>query len=198
MNTKIDFSKLDGLVPCVIQDAATNRVLMVGFMNEEAYEKTMIEKKVTFYSRTKKRLWTKGETTGHFLELVDVHIDCDQDTLLIKANPIGPTCHTGADTCFNEDNKQWTLEALERLVQDRKANPKKGSYTNTLFDSGINKVAQKVGEEAVELIIEAKDDNKDLFLGEAADLMYHYLVLLTAKGFSLQDVLAILKQRHAK
>lgn len=198
MNTKIDFSKLDGLVPCVIQDAVTNRVLMVGFMNEEAYEKTMTEKKVTFYSRTKQRLWTKGETTGHFLELVDVLIDCDQDTLLIKANPVGPTCHTGADTCFNEDNKQWTLEALERLVQDRKANPKKGSYTNTLFDSGINKVAQKVGEEAVELIIEAKDDNKDLFLGEAADLMYHYLVLLTAKGFSLQDVVAILKQRHGK
>jgi phosphoribosyl-ATP pyrophosphohydrolase/phosphoribosyl-AMP cyclohydrolase len=198
MNTKIDFSKLDGLVPCVIQDAVTNRVLMVGFMNEEAYEKTMTEKKVTFYSRTKKRLWTKGETTGHFLELVDILIDCDQDTLLIKANPAGPTCHTGADTCFNEDNKQWTLEALERLVQDRKLNPKKGSYTNTLLDSGINKVAQKVGEEAVELVIEAKDDNKDLFLGEAADLMYHYLVLLTAKGFSLQEVLAVLRQRHAK
>jgi phosphoribosyl-AMP cyclohydrolase / phosphoribosyl-ATP pyrophosphohydrolase len=198
MNTKIDFSKLDGLVPCVIQDASTNRVLMVGFMNEEAYQKTIAEKRVTFYSRTKKRLWTKGETTGHFLNLVDVLIDCDQDTLLIKANPVGPTCHTGADTCFNEDNKQWTLEALERLIQDRKANPKKGSYTNTLLDSGINKVAQKVGEEAVELIIEAKDDNKDLFLGEAADLMYHYLVLLTAKGYSLQDVLAVLKQRHAK
>jgi phosphoribosyl-AMP cyclohydrolase / phosphoribosyl-ATP pyrophosphohydrolase len=198
MNTKIDFSKLDGLVPCVIQDATTNRVLMVGFMNEEAYQKTIAEKRVTFYSRTKKRLWTKGETTGHFLNLVDVLIDCDQDTLLIKANPVGPTCHTGADTCFNEDNKQWTLEALERLIQDRKANPKKGSYTNTLLDSGINKVAQKVGEEAVELIIEAKDDNKDLFLGEAADLMYHYLVLLAAKGYSLQDVLAVLKQRHAK
>jgi phosphoribosyl-AMP cyclohydrolase / phosphoribosyl-ATP pyrophosphohydrolase len=198
MNTKIDFSKLDGLVPCVIQDASTNRVLMVGFMNEEAYQKTIAEKRVTFYSRTKKRLWTKGETTGHFLNLVDVLIDCDQDTLLIKVNPVGPTCHTGADTCFNEDNKQWTLEALERLIQDRKANPKKGSYTNTLLDSGINKVAQKVGEEAVELIIEAKDDNKDLFLGEAADLMYHYLVLLTAKGYSLQDVLAVLKQRHAK
>jgi phosphoribosyl-AMP cyclohydrolase / phosphoribosyl-ATP pyrophosphohydrolase len=198
MNTKIDFSKLDGLVPCVIQDATTNRVLMVGFMNEEAYQKTIAEKRVTFYSRTKKRLWTKGETTGHFLNLVDVLIDCDQDTLLIKANPVGPTCHTGADTCFNEDNKQWTLEALERLIQNRKANPKKGSYTNTLLDSGINKVTQKVGEEAVELIIEAKDDNKDLFLGEAADLMYHYLVLLAAKGYSLQDVLAVLKQRHAK
>jgi phosphoribosyl-AMP cyclohydrolase / phosphoribosyl-ATP pyrophosphohydrolase len=198
MNTKIDFSKQDGLVPCVIQDATTNRVLMVGFMNEEAYQKTIAEKRVTFYSRTKKRLWTKGETTGHFLNLVDVLIDCDQDTLLIKVNPVGPTCHTGADTCFNEDNKQWTLEALERLIQDRKTNPKKGSYTNTLLDSGINKVAQKVGEEAVELIIEAKDDNKDLFLGEAADLMYHYLVLLAAKGYSLQDVLAVLKQRHAK
>jgi phosphoribosyl-ATP pyrophosphohydrolase/phosphoribosyl-AMP cyclohydrolase len=198
MNTKIDFSKLDGLVPAVVQDATTGRVLMVGFMNEEAYQKTVAEKKVTFFSRTKNRLWTKGETTGHFLELVDILIDCDQDTLLIKANPVGPTCHTGADTCFNEDNQQWSLESLERLVQDRKANPKKGSYTNTLLDSGINKVAQKVGEEAVELIIEAKDNNQDLFLGEAADLMYHYIVLLVAKGYSLQNVLAVLKKRHAK
>lgn len=198
MNTTIDFAKLDGLVPCVVQDARTNRVLMLGFMNEEAYQKTLKEKKVTFFSRTKQRIWTKGETSGNFLELVDILIDCDQDTLLIKANPIGPTCHTGADTCFNEDNHTWNLETLESLIQERKQNPKPGSYTNTLFDSGINKVAQKVGEEAVELIIEAKDNNRELFLGEAADLMYHYLVLLAAKDFSFQDVLEVLKKRHRK
>jgi phosphoribosyl-AMP cyclohydrolase / phosphoribosyl-ATP pyrophosphohydrolase len=198
MKTTIDFSKLDGLVPCVVQDANTNKVLMVGFMNDEAYQKTLSEKRVTFYSRTKQRLWTKGETSGNFLELVDVLIDCDQDTLLVKAIPHGPTCHTGADTCFNETNVNWTLESLEALIQERKKNPKQGSYTNTLLDSGINKVAQKVGEEAVELIIESKDNNKDLFLGEAADLMYHYLVLLTAKGFSLQDVLRVLATRHSK
>jgi phosphoribosyl-AMP cyclohydrolase / phosphoribosyl-ATP pyrophosphohydrolase len=194
----IDFTKLGGLVPCVVQDANTNRVLMVGFMNEEAYQKTLAEKRVTFFSRTKQRLWTKGETTGHFLELVDVLIDCDQDTVLIKANPIGPTCHTGADTCFNEINDDWSLRALEALIIDRKNNPKTGSYTNTLFDAGINKIAQKVGEEAVELIIEAKDNNEELFLGEAADLMYHYLVLLSAKGYTLDDVLQVLKKRHKK
>jgi phosphoribosyl-ATP pyrophosphohydrolase/phosphoribosyl-AMP cyclohydrolase len=194
----IDFTKLGGLVPCVVQDANTNRVLMVGFMNEEAYQKTLAEKRVTFFSRTKQRLWTKGETTGNFLELVDVLIDCDQDTVLIKANPIGPTCHTGADTCFNEINDDWSLRALEALIIDRKNNPKTGSYTNTLFEAGINKVAQKVGEEAVELIIEAKDNNEELFLGEAADLMYHYLVLLSAKGYTLDDVLQVLKKRHKK
>jgi len=198
MNTQIDFSKLDGLVPCVVQDAVTRRVLMVGFMNEEAYQKTLTEKRVTFYSRSKNRLWTKGETTGHFLDMIELLVDCDTDTILIKAKPHGPTCHTGADTCFNESNEQWNLEALEQIIQDRKANPKTGSYTNTLLYKGINKVAQKVGEEAVELIIEAKDDNKDLFLGEASDLMYHFLVLLAAKGYSLNDVLAVLKQRHAK
>jgi phosphoribosyl-ATP pyrophosphohydrolase/phosphoribosyl-AMP cyclohydrolase len=171
---------------------------MVGFMNEEAYQKTIQERRVTFFSRSKKRLWTKGETTGHFLDLVDLLIDCDQDTILIKAKPNGPTCHTGADTCFNESNELWNLEALERIIQDRKSNPKAGSYTNTLLDKGINKVAQKVGEEAVELIIEAKDNNKDLFLGEASDLMYHFLVLLAAKGYSLDDVLSVLKQRHGK
>jgi phosphoribosyl-AMP cyclohydrolase / phosphoribosyl-ATP pyrophosphohydrolase len=198
MKTTIDFSKLDGLVPCVVQDANTNKVLMVGFMNDEAYRKTLDEKRVTFYSRTKQRLWTKGETSGNFLELVDILIDCDQDTLLVKAIPHGPTCHTGADTCFNETNVTWTLESLAALIEERKKNPKPGSYTNTLLDKGINKVAQKVGEEAVELVIESKDDNKDLFLGEAADLMYHYLVLLTAKGFSLQDVLKVLEARHSK
>ena len=195
---KIDFSKLDGLVPCVVQDAKTHRVLMLGFMNREAYEKTVQEKRVTFFSRTKQRLWTKGETSGNFLELVDIIIDCDQDTLLIKVNPVGSVCHTGADTCFNEKNSRWDLETLEEVIKDRKANPAKGSYTTSLFDSGINKVAQKVGEEAVELVIEAKDNNKDLFLNEAADLMYHYLVLLTAKEVSLNNVLEVLKKRHLK
>lgn len=198
MNTTIDFSKLNGLVPCVIQDAKTLRVIMLGFMNEEAYQKTIREKRVTFFSRSKQRLWTKGETSGNFLELVDIIIDCDQDTLLIKVNPVGPSCHTGADTCFNEKNEKWDLHALEAIIQDRKANPQAGSYTNKLFDSGINKVAQKVGEEAVELVIEAKDNNKELFLGEASDLLYHYLVLLAAKGYTLNDVLTILKQRHEK
>lgn len=194
----LDFEKTDGLIPCVVQDASTNVVLMLGCMNREALEKTLLEKRLTFYSRTKQRLWTKGETSGNFLNLVDVKIDCDNDTLLFKVNPIGPTCHTGNDTCFNEVNEFAGLEFLEKVIQDRKQNPQAGSYTNKLFDSGINKVAQKVGEEAVELIIEAKDDNKELFLNEAADLMYHYLVLLTAKGYSLQDVVAILKQRHKK
>ncbi len=194
----IDFSKLDGLVPCVVQDANTKVVLMVGFMNQDAFEKTVLEKRVTFYSRTKKRLWTKGETSGNFLDVVEIRPDCDNDTLLIKVNPTGPVCHTGADTCFNEDNNAWTLEALQHLILDRKANPVAGSYTNKLIDSGINKVAQKVGEEAVELIIEAKDSNRDLFLGEAADLMYHYLVLLAAKDYTLSDVLKVLQSRHQK
>jgi phosphoribosyl-ATP pyrophosphohydrolase/phosphoribosyl-AMP cyclohydrolase len=169
---------------------------MLGFMNEEAYQKTLREKKVTFFSRTKKRLWTKGETSGNYLMVSDLLVDCDQDTLLIKANPVGPVCHTGADTCFNEKNDQWDLNTLEAIIKSRKSNPVKGSYTNSLFEAGINKVAQKVGEEAVELVIEAKDNNKELFLNEAADLMYHYLVLLTQKGFSLHDVLEVLKKRH--
>ena len=194
----INFSKLNGLVPAIVQDARTNKVLMLGFMNEEAYKKTLLDKRVTFYSRSKQRLWTKGETSGNFLELVDILIDCDQDTLLVKAYPKGPACHTGADTCFNETNDDWNLSSLEAIIKDRKANPQKGSYTNKLLDSGINKVAQKVGEEAVELVIEAKDDNKDLFLGEASDLLYHYLVLLTAKGYTLDEVLDVLKKRHAK
>jgi phosphoribosyl-ATP pyrophosphohydrolase/phosphoribosyl-AMP cyclohydrolase len=171
---------------------------MLGFMNEEAYQKTQAEKKVTFYSRSKERLWTKGETSGNYLMLVDILIDCDNDTLLIKANPTGPVCHTGADTCFKENNDHWDLASLEAIIQDRKKNPVKGSYTTSLLKSGINKVAQKVGEEAVELVIESKDDNKDLFLNEAADLLYHYLVLLTAKGYALPDVTAVLKQRHSK
>lgn len=196
---KIDFTKLNGLVPCIVQDSKTLRVLMLGFMNEDAYAKTLREKRVTFYSRSKQRLWTKGETSGNFLELVDAPlIDCDNDTILIKARPLGPACHTGADTCFNEKNNNWSIASLESTIQERKANPKQGSYTNSLFDSGINKVAQKVGEEAVELVIEAKDNNKELFLGEAADLMYHYLVLLAAKGYTLNDVTDVLKKRHAK
>ena len=192
----INFSKSDGLVPCIVQDAKTNQVLMLGFMNDEAYEKTLREKRVTFFSRSKRRLWTKGETSGNFLELIEILIDCDQDTLLIKANPVGPVCHTGADTCFNEKNERWDLGSLEAVIKERKTNPVKGSYTSSLFDVGINKVAQKVGEEAVELVIEAKDNNTELFLNEAADLMYHYLVLLTQKGFSLNDVLDVLKKRH--
>lgn len=197
-SNKIDFAKLNGLVPCIIQDAGTHVVLMLGFMNEEAFQKTVAEKKVTFFSRSKNRLWTKGETSGNFFHLVDIIPDCDQDTLLVKVNPVGPACHTGADTCFNEKNTGWDLSSLEKIIQDRKANPKEGSYTTTLFESGMNKIAQKVGEEAVELVIEAKDSNKDLFLNEAADLMYHYLVLLQAKDCSLDDVEGILRERHKK
>ncbi len=199
MTTKaIDFSKLNGLVPCVVQDAATQVVLMLGFMNAEAYKKTIHEKRITFYSRSKQRLWTKGETTGNYLELVELLIDCDNDTLLAKVKPVGAVCHTGADTCFNESNKQgWSIYSLEKIIQERKQNPIEGSYTNKLLASGINKVAQKVGEEAVELVIESKDDNKELFLNEAADLMYHYLVLLAAKDYSLKDVEEILTKRHA-
>ena len=191
-----NFSKLDGLLPCVIQDAKTNIVLMLGFMNEQALEKTKTEGRVTFYSRSKKRLWTKGETSGNYLNVVEMMIDCDDDTLLIKVNPTGPVCHTGADTCFNEKN--WNVSSLERVIQDRKKNPSSSSYTTKLLQSGINKIAQKVGEEAVELVIESKDDNKHLFLNEAADLMYHYLVLLAAKGVTLKDVEAVLAERHNK
>ena len=193
---KIDFSKSGGLVPCIVQDAKTNSVLMLGFMNEEAYQKTLREKKVTFFSRSKQRLWTKGETSGNFLALSEILVDCDQDTLLVKANPAGPVCHTGADTCFGEVNNRWNLDSLQAIIKDRKVNPLKGSYTTSLFDAGINKVAQKVGEEAIELVIEAKDNNKELFLNEAADLMYHYLVLLTEKGFDLDDVVEVLRKRH--
>lgn len=195
---KLNFEKTQGLIPCIVQDAQTNIVLMLGYMNREALDKTLAENKLTFFSRTKQRLWTKGETSGNYLYLVDVKMDCDDDTLLFKVKPEGPTCHTGSDTCFNETNELSGLKFLETIIQERKKNPKAGSYTNQLFDSGINKVAQKVGEEAVELIIEAKDNNKELFLNEAADLMYHYLVLLAAKDYQLEDVLSILRQRHTK
>ena len=193
---KIDFSKSDGLVPCIVQDVDTNKVLMLGFMNEGAYNKTREEKKVTFFSRSKQRLWTKGETSGNFLYVKEILVDCDQDTLLVKVKPAGTVSHTGADTCFNEVNDGWNLNSLATIIRERKTNPAKGSYTNSLFEAGINKIAQKVGEEAVELVIEAKDDNKELFLNEAADLMYHYLVLLTQKGSALEDVVDVLRKRH--
>jgi len=206
---EIDYKKYtDGLVPAVVQDMESNIVLMVGFMNEAAIEKTRQSGHVTFYSRSKQRLWTKGESSGHFLIFKEMMVDCDGDTLLIKANPVGPTCHTGADTCFGETLPKATgilpadkspadfLMHLEQVIADRKSNPSEASYTSKLFARGINKVAQKVGEEAVELVIEAKDDNRDLFLGEAADLMYHYIILLQAKGFNLSDVVEVLKERH--
>ena len=193
----IDFAKGDGLVPAIIQDANTNKVLMLGYMNEAALEKTRAEGRVTFYSRSKNRLWTKGETSGNFLNLVDIKVDCDQDTLLVSVHPVGPACHTGNDTCFNETNHADNfLAQLESVIQDRKDNPSDKSYTTSLFQKGINKIAQKVGEEAVELVIEAKDDDKDLFLNEAADLTYHLLVLLVEKGYQWEEVLEILRKRH--
>lgn len=193
----INFLKYsDGLVPTIIQDSKTNKVLMLGFMNEEALTKTKETKQVTFFSRSKKRLWTKGEESGNFLNVVEIINDCDNDTLLIKVIPQGHVCHTGADTCFNEKNiNENFLFELEEIIQDRIKNPVEGSYTNLLMKKGLNKIAQKVGEEAVELVIEAKDDNKQLFLNEAADLMFHYLLLLHAKGFQLNDVTAVLQSR---
>lgn len=194
---KPDFSKnADALLPVIIQDQYSNKVLMLGFMNEEAWDKTNIEKKVTFFSRSKNRLWTKGETSGNFLIVKEILTDCDNDTVLIKVNPAGPVCHTGNDTCFNEINTPFTLEKLEEIINERKNNPSENSYTSSLFGKGINKIAQKVGEEAVELVIESKDDDKEKFLGEAADLLFHYLVLLQAKGFTLKDVENILVSRH--
>ena len=196
---KIDFEKYsDGLVPAIIQDNATGKVLMLGFMNEEALEKTKAIGKVTFYSRSKQRLWTKGEESGNFLELKEIIADCDNDTLLIKADPAGPVCHTGADTCFNETNSKDFLQTLSEIIRRRFDDRSAKSYTARLFDKGINKIAQKVGEEAVELVIEAKDDNKELFINEAADLLFHYMVLLQAKGFSLEDVKSVLAERHKK
>jgi len=195
----IDFAKYpDGLVPAVIQDNSTRKVLMLGFMNKEALQKTLELNKVTFFSRSKQRLWTKGEESGNFLLLNDIKADCDNDTLLVMATPQGPTCHTGADTCWNEYNTAVSfLPQLEKIITDRKNNPSDQSYTSSLFAKGINKIAQKVGEEAVEIVIEAKDDNKELFLGEAADLMFHYMILVQAKGFTLKDVEKVLEERHA-
>ncbi len=194
----VDFSKSpDGLVPAIVQDACTHRVLMLGYMNRESLNRTLKDGKVTFYSRSKKRLWTKGEESGHFLMVEEVKTDCDADTLLIMARPTGPVCHTGSDTCFEEKNENDNfLIELENTIIDRHQTPTKDSYTATLFASGINRIAQKVGEEAVELVIEAKDRNEELFLNEGADLLYHYLVLLVAKGYVLEDVIEVLKKRH--
>ncbi len=196
----IDFKKYsDGLVPAIIQDDSTAKVLMLGFMNEEALAKTQELQKVTFFSRTKNRLWTKGEESGNFLIVKDIKPDCDNDTLLIKVAPVGPVCHTGADTCWDEKNTDANfIFKLEEIIADRKNNPTDVSYTSSLFKKGINKIAQKVGEEAVELVIEAKDNDADLFKNEAADLLFHYLILLQAKGYSLQDITSILEQRHKK
>ncbi|GAC1427440.1 MAG: bifunctional phosphoribosyl-AMP cyclohydrolase/phosphoribosyl-ATP diphosphatase HisIE [Chitinophagaceae bacterium] len=197
---KIDFNKYsDGLAPAVIQDYKTNRVLMLGFMNEAALNKTMAEGKVTFFSRSKQRLWTKGEESGHHLLVKQVLSDCDNDTLLIKAEPLGPTCHTGADTCWSERNHiDNFLFYLEDIIKLRKASTDDTSYVRQLFSKGINKIAQKVGEEAVEMVIEAKDNNDALFLNESADLLFHYLLLLNAKGHNLQDVINVLTKRHSK
>ncbi len=196
----IDFKKMNGLVPAIVQDALSGKVLMQGYMNEEALAKTQESGKVTFYSRSKERLWTKGETSGNFMELVSMTEDCDGDSILIQANPIGPVCHTGSDTCFNEVNSSKTgfIDQLRAIIKDRKNNPSDQSYTASLFAKGINKIAQKVGEEAVEIVIESKDDNKDLFLGEAADLMFHYLILLEAKGYELDEVMDVLIERQKK
>jgi phosphoribosyl-AMP cyclohydrolase / phosphoribosyl-ATP pyrophosphohydrolase len=196
--SSLNFEKSSGLIPAIVQDSNTDKILMLGFMNKDALDKTIREEKVTFFSRTKQRLWTKGETSGNYLHVKEIKVDCDKDTLLIKVQPAGPVCHTGADTCFNETNNEWDLSSLEQIISDRKSNPVTGSYTSSLFAAGLNKIAQKVGEETVELVIEAKDNNNDLFLNEAADLMFHYLVLLKAKGFSLQQVIDILRTRHKK
>ncbi len=197
---KVDFSKYaDGLVPAIVQDIETHKVLMLGFMNQEALTKTEESGKVTFFSRSKNRLWTKGEESGNFLELKSIAVDCDQDTLLIQVHPVGPVCHTGADTCWSERNhSEDFLLYLEDIIRLRKQAPPEESYVAKLFSKGINKVAQKVGEEAVELVIEAKDDNEELFLNEAADLLFHYLLLLNAKGYKLQSVIEILKKRHSR
>ncbi len=197
MNIQFD-KHAGGLVPAIVQDAITGTVLMLGYMNEEALQHTLASGRVTFYSRSRQRLWTKGEQSGHYLEYREMRVDCDGDTLLIKALPQGPVCHTGADTCWNEQNSApHFLAELEKIIADRRMNPDEQSYTSQLFAKGINKMAQKVGEEAVELVIEAKDSNDELFKNEAADLLFHYLVLLQARGYTLQEVIRVLQSRHA-
>ena len=191
----IDFNKGNGLVPVIIQNASTEKVLMLGYMNEEAYQQTKNTNEVTFYSRSKERLWKKGESSGNTLEVVSIAIDCDNDTLLIKAKPNGPICHTGKETCFYDESAKGFIYELEKTISQRIDENDPNSYTNKLYQRGINKVAQKVGEEAVEVVIEAKDDNDELFLNEAADLMYHTLILLKAKGFKLEDIEQVLKER---
>lgn len=192
---QIDFKKGDGLVPVIIQNYKTLQVLMLGYMNQEAYEKTKESGKVTFFSRSKNRLWTKGESSGNFLFIKDIQIDCDQDTILIKADAVGPTCHLGTTSCFKEETAKGFVYQLEKTINDRIENKTENSYTSKLFQKGINKVAQKVGEEAVELIIEAKDNDDNLFKNEAADLLYHYLILLKAKGFKFEDIEEVLLGR---
>lgn len=197
---EIDFKKYpDGLVPAIVQDDKTGKVLMLGFMNEAAVARTNELQQVTFFSRTKNRLWTKGEESGNFLHLKNMSVDCDNDTLLVKADPVGPVCHTGADTCWKEKNTNPAfIFQLEQVIADRRLNPTDESYTSSLFKKGINKIAQKVGEEAIELVIEAKDNNDQLFKDEAADLLFHYLILLQAKGFTLQDISDVLEGRQRK
>lgn len=193
----VNYNK-NGLVPAIVQDAQTKTVLMLGYMNKEALEITQKSKRVTFFSRSKNRIWTKGEESGNFLNLKSFKIDCDGDTLLIKASPEGPTCHKGTDTCWEEKNTQdfGFLSDLEQVISNRKHTPNDASYVSSLFEKGINKIAQKVGEEAVETVIEAKDQNDELFLEESADLLFHYLILLQAKGYCLSDIVNVLKSRH--
>ena len=195
---KIDFTKGNGLVPVVIQDYNSLQVLMVGYMNEEALNKTREEKKVTFFSRSKNRLWTKGETSGNYLYVIEISADCDNDSILIKADPVGPVCHTGSTSCFGNETAKGFIYELESIINQRIKNNTEESYTNKLYKKGINKVAQKVGEEAVELIIESKDNNMELFRNEAADLLYHLLILLKTKGANLESIEEVLKKRHKK
>lgn len=194
----IDFQKNNGLVPVVIQDSATMQVLMLGYMNEEAFTKTQLEQKVTFFSRSKNRLWTKGETSGNFLLVDEIRVDCDNDTILIKVTPQGPTCHTGSTSCFNQETSKGFLYRLQNIISERIESNDENSYTNKLYKRGINKVAQKVGEEAVELVIEAKDNNDELFKNEAADLLYHLLILLKAKNITFETIEEILAYRNHK
>ena len=195
---QVDFDKVGGLVPVVVQDVATRKVLMLGYMNEEALQYSLDSGKTTFFSRSKQRLWTKGESSGNFLNLKEILIDCDSDTLLVMTQPVGPTCHKGDDTCFEEKNEADVtfLNHLTSVIKERRQGDPEKSYTASLFKKGINKMAQKVGEEAVELVIEAKDDNEELFLNEGADLLFHYMILLEAKGYSLNDIVQVLKGRH--
>lgn len=197
---KLEFNKYsDGLAPVIVQDFITARVLMLGFMNEEAFEQTQSTGKAVFYSRSRKQLWTKGETSGNFLFVKEMRLDCDNDTLLVKVSPAGPVCHTGADTCFGEDNQaDEFIFQLEQIIDQRYHSQAESSYTAGLFRSGINRVAQKVGEEAVELVIASKDENRDEFVNEAADLLFHYLVLLRAKNCSLNEIQEVLRKRHSK
>ena len=194
----LKFDETTGLIPAIVQDNATGSVLMLGYMNQQAVDETRRSGRVTFFSRSKQRLWTKGEESGNYLDLVGMSVDCDQDTLLVKAIPHGPTCHKGTDTCWGEQNQErfGFLSQLEGVIADRRENAPENSYVASLFSKGINKIAQKVGEEAVELVIEAKDDSEELFLNESADLLFHYLILLQAKGYTLSDVINILRQRH--